>query len=118
MKINLEPLSNHDLARLIREASALLAQRLDESPQIIREPAPRPVIHVAEPSEADKDFCLYIKGVLMDGGYIKADERRRVAGIAEEYPQWVRMQGLPTRSNTAPWRGAQQYHGQRRPREV
>lgn len=118
MKIDLSKLSSHDLARLIRDASAMLASRLDESPEIVRQPAPRAVISVSEPPSADKDFALFIKGQLQAGKYISAAERRRVSSIAASYPQWIRMQGLPTEHNAGTWSRARQYASARRAREV
>jgi len=118
MKIDLTRLGNADLARLIRDASALLAGRLDESVHVVRRPAVEKVVIVDEPPAEEKDYCLRIKGLLQSGQYIKADERRRVAEIAEKYAAWVSRQGLPTTSNTGPWRASGQFLGQRRAREV
>lgn len=118
MKIDLSRMSNHDLARLIRGASALLANRLDESPDVVREPAPRPVVSVSEPPPEDKDFALYIKGQLQSGQYISASDRRQIARIAEQYTQWVCMQGLPTVHNAGAWDRARQYASAPRAREV
>ena len=118
MKIDLNRFTNADLAQLIREASTLLADRLDESAQTLRRPAPRSVVVVDEPPQDQKDFCLFVKGLLRSGQYVKAAERQRVAEIAETYGPWVRKQGLPTASNTGPWRSAGQFHRQQRPPEL
>jgi hypothetical protein len=56
------------------------------------------------PGEDDKEFCLHIAQRLRRGDYIKADERRRVAGVAERFPDWVRRQGLPLDAGTGSWR--------------
>lgn len=115
MKIDLTALSNADLSQLIREASTLLSERLTESSNVAHRPAP---IVSDEPPADEKDFCLYIKSLLRSSQYVKAEERRRVAEIAEKYGQWVRRQGLPTQSNTGPWRAAGQFLARRRAPEV
>jgi len=103
--MNLDTLSNADLTGLIQSAVTELAGRLNAMPT-----ASLPAVNkIDEPSADDKDFCMYIEGLLQAGKYIKADERQRVSDIADKHPAWVRKQGLPTERGTGPWRAAQEF---------
>lgn len=117
MKIDLSQYSDEDLSRLIAAAGAELARRLSEGDRIIRRSSPPQTVVINEPPDDDKDFVLYIKGVIQKGGYIKAGERRRVAEIAKSYPAWVRRQGLPDDSGTGAWNTARQFMGGGRAKE-
>lgn len=101
--MNLSKLTAKQLAELIRDASAELASRLAE-PNVERVKSERPHVVLREPPEDDKEFVLRLKTTVLGGGYVTADERRRVAEIAEEYEPWVLRQGLPTDSGTGSWR--------------
>ncbi len=117
MKINLSELSDFDLATLIRSAAAELQSRLSQEPIVTRVPAAERVVTVREPSESDKTYVLMLKSVLQRGGYVKAAERQRVATIAQQFPEWVRLQQLPTESGTAVWREAARFHSSKLPAE-
>lgn len=108
MKIDLETLSTHELARLIKSASAELESRLNTEPVVQRVPAPALVVILREPPAEEKDFVLMVKAATKQGQYATADERRRVAEIAEKFPEWVARQGLPTTHNNGDWRKSQQ----------
>ncbi len=79
-------LTEAQLVKLIKEAGAELAARLDRQ-QIDRIPTPRVVVTMREPSEDQKDFVLMLKARLKKGEYIKAGERREAAAIAERVPR-------------------------------
>lgn len=110
MVIDFSKLSDNELLSLIREAVAELETRVS-MPRVERVPArDRPVIALREPPDHEKDFCLMVKTRLRRGEYIKADERRQVAEMAAQYPEWVKRQGLPTESGTGAWRRAKEFH--------
>lgn len=108
MKINLTDLSDEDLSTLIIEAMEEWASRQGAMPRTIvsRRPTVTHQVTIDEPPHEDKEFALYVKSMLVAGEYIKAGERQRVAEIAEQYPDWVRRQQLPTEKGTAAWRNA------------
>lgn len=108
---HIREMSSAALAQLISAASAELARRADASPlaAIQQQAAPTPPKITDKPAEDDADFVLYVKSKLQSGGYITAEERRRVAEIAQTHGDWVRRQGLPTEHNTGPWRKAGEY---------
>lgn len=108
MKIPLNEISTNGLLRLLNDVAAELHSRHDFAPQDKKKPA------VAQPDKAmaalldapdadDADFCLMIAARIIGGGYVKAHERERVAAIAQDYPLWVRRQGLPTVHNAGAW---------------
>lgn len=116
MKLDLSRLTDLELALLIRNASDELADRLDGTPLQKRVAgAARPVVTVHEPSAEEKEYALRIKTILQEGQYVNASERAQVAQIAEKYPEWVRLQGLPTEKGTGAWRQAQLRHGRYKP---
>lgn len=117
MKINLAELSDADLAALVAAAGTELARRLFEGDRIVRRAAPPQTVIVDEPDAASKDFVLYIAEQARAGKYIKAGERARVADIAETYPVWVKMQGLPTTRNAGDWGRTRSYLSAGRARE-
>lgn len=109
---SIKEMSSAALAQLISAASAELARRADATLMAAATARPQdaPALHVTvKPAEDDADFVLYVKSKLQSGGYITADERRRVAEIAKTHGAWVRRQGLPTEHNTGPWRKAAEY---------
>jgi len=109
MNITLHTLSTIELASLIQAASTELASRLGgagERDVPVESNAPSQDV----PSRDERDFCMYIKGLLQSGQYIKAAERERVAEIANRHGNWVARQGLPTESGTGAWRHAKHYH--------
>lgn len=113
MKIDLANLNDQELSALIVGAMKEWASRQpgEQETQIVRKPAPNPrVITVAEPPLQDKEFVLTIKSRLQHGQYIKAGERSAVAEIADEHPEWVLRQGLPTERGTKAWRDAADRH--------
>lgn len=122
---NLRKMSSAKLASLIAEASEILAFRagaLNRSAPAVHGVAHRTELtakpeSVARPPEDDADFVLYIKNVVQTGGYVKVAERRRIAEIAREYPDWLRRQKLPADSGTRAWRNATQYQSARRAKE-
>ncbi|SHL52020.1 hypothetical protein [Halomonas caseinilytica] len=103
--MNLSELTQPELVDLIQKASAELADRMAQ-PEIERIPHQRPTVVMREPPAEDKAFVLRVKTMVSKGVYIKAAERRRVAAIAEDYPEWVKQQGLPTERGTSAWRDA------------
>ena len=107
MKIPLNEISTPGLLRLMRDVAAELEAR-HNAPAVQHVQATRPVETVRVPPEDDADFCLMIAARVKAGGYVKADERMRVAEIALKHASWVRRQGLPTEHNTGPWRKAGQ----------
>jgi hypothetical protein len=117
MEIDLEKLSAHELALLIKSASAELESRLNQTPVVQRIPAIKKVVTLREPPEYQKDFVLMIKAALQKNTYATADERRRVAAIAAEYPEWIKRQGLPTTHNAGDWNRMRQQHSATRARE-
>lgn len=117
MKINLNTLSDIELLRLIRGATAELESRISTASIVRRVPAERRVVTVREPDGDDKDFVLMIKAMLKSGGYIKADERRRVAEIATRFPEWARMQQVPSESGAGAWSKARAMHSMPRANE-
>jgi hypothetical protein len=70
-----------------------------------------------EPDEDQKDFVLVLKARLKRGEYITASERQDAAKIADEFPQWMRLQGMPSGSGTGEWRKASAYYSVVRARE-
>jgi hypothetical protein len=100
--------TNAELAAYIRAASVELERRLTSVTTVLVEPPPRVVTASAPPAD-DIDFCMYVKGMMEEGQYIKAGERQRVAEIAEKYPEWVRLNHLPTTSNAGDWRRKGEY---------
>lgn len=117
MKINLSKLSDADLAQLIAAAGAELSRRLTEEDRIVRRPTAPETVVVDEPPIDEKDFVLYVKGLMRSGSYIKSEERRRVTEIAAQYPTWVRMQGVPTTSGAGEWKKATAFSSARRAQE-
>lgn len=117
MKIQFGKLSDIELVQLIQSASEELGSRISTAPIVKRVQAVERVVVVREPGLDDKDFVLMIKGLLKEGGYVKAGERRRVSAIAAKYPEWVRRQGLPEDSGTGSWKAAQQYFSAARAKE-
>ena len=120
MKIDLTALTAPQLAVLIVEAGALLAERLGGGATAIASVSMPPKPRAPEldaPADDDKDFVLYVKSLVQRGQYIKADERTRVAEIALNHPAWVRRQGLPADGGTGSWRKAGQYMGGARAKE-
>ncbi|MDQ7989001.1 MAG: hypothetical protein REI09_05135 [Candidatus Dactylopiibacterium sp.] len=117
MKIELSGLTDIELITLISSASAELADRLKNPTVVKRVPAVERTVLVKEPGADDKDFVLTIKSLVQKGGYIKAAERRRVAEIAANYPEWVSRQQLPTDSGTGSWGKARSFHGIARAKE-
>lgn len=107
--MNLSSFSQQELVDLIQKASAELADRMAQ-PEIERIPHPRPTVVMREPPAEAKAFVLRIKTMVSKGVYIKAAERSRVAAIAEDYPEWVKQQGLPTERGTSAWREAGEVH--------
>lgn len=111
-EISITTMPDAELVRLINIASAELARRMSVAlPALpLEQPAPRQTVPVEMPATVpgadDKDFCLHIAQRLRSGDYIKAEERRRVAGVAEEFPGWVHRQGLPLDAGTGSWRKA------------
>jgi len=115
MNINLNTLSDAEIATLIQSAAAELAGRLSASPAAQPPVASPPAAGPRDaPSEDEVDFCMYVKGLLQSGQYIKAGERQRMADIASRHASWVRRQGLPTDAGTGSWKHAQHYLGARR----
>lgn len=102
MKIDLAAMSTAEIAHLISAASAELATRLS-APQVERVAVERPVEILRAPSAEDRDFVLAIKTLFVGGGYINAEDRRRVAAVAAEFGPWVVRQGLPTTHNAGDW---------------
>jgi len=100
--VDLAHMSTPDLLAMMRAISAEIEQRLN-TPIEQREQAVQPVKIIREPGDDDKMFCLQIAQCLRRGEYIKADERRRVAEIAQEFPAWVKKQWLPLDSGTGSW---------------
>lgn len=118
MKINLANLTDQELSALIADAMKEWASRQpgEQETQIVRQPAPEPrVVTVQEPPAKDKEFVLSIKTRLKCGQYIKAGERAAVSEIAEQYPQWVARQQLPTGKGTKVWRDAADLLGRYKP---
>lgn len=105
MKIDLTQMSTPNLLKLLRNVSREIEARISQ-PIEQRIAQEQPVSVIREPSEADKQHCLHIAQLLRHGGYIKADDRRRVAAIAQEFGPWVEKQGLPTDGGTGSWRKA------------
>lgn len=111
-EISITTMPDAELVRLINIASAELARRMSVALPALppEQPAQRQTVPVelpaTAPGEDDKDFCLHIAQRLRSGDYIKAEERRRVAGVAERFPGWVRRQGLPLDAGTSSWREA------------
>lgn len=105
MKIDLTQMSTPNLLKLLRNVSREIEARL-EQPIEHRIAQEQPVVIVREPCEADKQHCLHVAQMLRSRGYIKAEDRRRVAEIAQEFGDWVIKQGLPTDGGTGSWRKA------------
>jgi hypothetical protein len=118
MKIDLDGLTNAELAQIARDATALLALRLGGSASTPHEPSRAPADKDFRPVQADCNFVLYVKSRMKRGEYITASERQRIAEIAAQHEDWVRRQGLPIVSNTAPWRNATKFLATRLPNEV
>lgn len=110
MKINFESLTDHELADIITAAAEewQLRQPRDHRTVVNRNPAMQPkVVTIDEPAQRDKDFVLHVKAKAASGELIRAAERRGVASIAENFPEWVIRQGLPTEGGTSAWRDIQ-----------
>ena len=107
--INLSQLTQPELVELIQNASAELATRM-ATPAIERIKHHRLVVSMREPPEEDKDFMLMLKAELARGGYIKAQDRHRAAGIAREFPEWARHQQMPSGGGAGEWRRAGEVH--------
>ena len=105
MRIPLKEISTAGLLKLMQDVAAELAVRLS-TPIEQRVLAVEPVVVVREPTAGQKEMCLQVAQALRSGGYITADERRQVAAVASELPQWVQLQGLPLDSGTGSWRKA------------
>lgn len=108
--MNLHNMSDAELLALIAEAAQTLRGRAGALPvssaaQPLTATArdPRIAALISAPDEADQDFCLMLAARIRGGGYVKAHERERVAAIAQDYPAWVRRQGLPTVHNAGEW---------------
>lgn len=105
MRIPLKEISTEGLLNLLQDVAAEVSARLS-TPIEQRVVAVESVVVVREPTAGQKEVCLQVAQALRSGGYITADERRQVAAVANEFPQWVRLQGLPLDSGTGSWRKA------------
>jgi hypothetical protein len=114
--MNLSKLSERELVELIAKASAELSTRINAA-DVARIPAPRTVIAVREPGAEQKDFMLMIASMLRAGKYIKAAEREAVAEISAEFPEWARLQQIPSGSSAGNWRRAAEYQSAPRAKE-
>lgn len=114
--MNLSKLSDMDLIDLIKKASAELSDRMN-APTIERVPSPCNVVVVREPNDDQKDVVLAIKARLQRGEYITASDRRDVAAITSEFPEWARLQRMPTEHGTWAWRKAKEFHSLARAKE-
>ena len=101
--MNLADYSTLQLIELMQAVAAELATR-HATPKIDRVKSEHSVVVLREPPEDEKQFVLYVKGLVQKGDYISAAERGRVADIAVEYGPWVARQQLPTERGTGPWR--------------
>lgn len=109
--IKLKEISTPGLLRLMRDVAAEIESRLKTGPVEVREKAPSPKgARVAQvlrtPADEDRDFVLMVAGMVRRGDYIKAEERQRVAQIAEEFGPWVKHQGLPIAPGATAWKRA------------
>lgn len=111
MKIQLNEISTAGLLRLLRDVAAELETRQAsfsaqpaKKPAAASQPAPAMAALLHAPDTEDADFCLMIAARIRSGGYVKAGERERVAAIAQDFPVWVRRQGLPTTHNAGDWK--------------
>lgn len=105
-------MSSAALAHIISAASAELDRRAEAGLPVTTPDQPQhaPVPKITDkPEEDDADFVLYVKSKLQGGGYITADERHRVAEIAQMHGGWVRRQGMPIENNACAWRNAGEY---------
>lgn len=117
--IKLQAMSTPDLLILMREVSAEIEARLT-APVEVRESAPadpRAALVLRTPPGADKDFVLMIAGLMRGNHYVNAEQRQRVAQIAQEFGPWVERQGLPTSAGASAWQRAGQAMRARRARE-
>ncbi len=97
MRIKFASISDAELAELIAGASAELHGRLVAvGSDVIRKPAPRSAtIIVDEPTCDDKDFMLSVKSQMLQGQYVRSEDRSRFKAIAAAFPAWIKVQGLP-----------------------
>lgn len=122
MEIDVTQLSDQDLAQLIASAMQEWAGRQTAPEQqavIQRKPASEPrVVTITEPPQDMKDFVLRIKAMVSKGALITPGERKRVVKIAEDYPDWVTRQGLPTVNDTRAWHQASEQMYRHMPTEL
>lgn len=111
MKIQLNEISTAGLLRLLRDVAAELETRQApfsaqpaKKPAAASQPDPAMAALLHTPDTEDADFCLMIAARIRSGGYVKAGERERVAEIAQNFPLWVKRQGMPTTHNAGDWR--------------
>lgn len=103
--IDLDTLSTAELAQLVASASAELNRRMSSPVEVDVPPADLPKISfVHTPPESDQEFVAEIRAIIREAGYVKAEERRRVARLATEYPAWMKRQGIPLSAGTGEWR--------------
>lgn len=113
-------MTDSELIAMIHKASAELMRRAGETPsatpmQSIAQAlapsasAPAPAPAVERPPENDVDFVMYAKRAMQKGEYLKAHERERVAAIAQAFPEWAKLQEVPTTASAGEWRRAATY---------
>lgn len=103
MKIPLNEISTPGLLKLLRDVAAELDSRLNAEPPLKEVQDMLPVVAIRVPPEDEADFALMIAAKLRAGEYIRANERQRIAEIAQEYAPWISRQGLPTTHNAGDW---------------
>ncbi|AYN21574.1 hypothetical protein [Alcaligenes aquatilis] len=114
-------LSDLQLSQIIAAASNELRERLSKGAaksSVTYKSVEKTVENIMTPPKADREYVLYIKALLRRGEYIRADDRVRVAEIAQDFPAWVQRQGLPTKSNTGPWNDARKRYSTPKEREL
>lgn len=122
MSFQISTVSTPDLIKMLRKITDEIEVRMQAKPQVTAAPEPEPapkvtapaVPEIARPPEKDADFVLMIAGLIKKGGYAKAEERERVAEIAQEFGPWVERQGLPTGSGAGEWRRKTQFMSSKR----
>lgn len=103
MTIELSKLTDLQLLSLISEATAELTARAGK-PHVERIASPtREKVSVREPDEDQKDFVLMIKAKLRRGDYIKSGDRYDVVAITSQFPEWARLQQMPTETGNGAW---------------
>lgn len=103
MTINLSSLTDLQILSLISEATAELTARAGK-PIVERIKAEeREVVVMREPDEDQKDFVLMIKAKLRRGDYIKSGDRYDVVAITSQFPEWARLQQMPTETGAGAW---------------